>query len=378
VVVKYMQWCLKVAAACAALLLAMPAPSMAGVFIGLSVDIGPPALPVYVQPPCPQPDYVWTPGYWSWGPYGYYWVPGTWVAAPEPGYLWTPGYWGYDGFHYGWHQGYWGLHVGYYGGINYGAGYFGNGFVGGGWEGDHFRYNTAVTNVDTTIVRNVYVNRTVINNYYDNQGPRPAFNGPGGVTAQPTARELAVASEPHLPATELQQQHIQIAEQNRNYLATVNGGRPAEAAVATPFAGDRRPASFEPVRTEDRAFATGHVVRGDAAGGAPDTRTPSYAEPGDRVPAATTTTNRSIPAYARPNSDDAPGTATRDYRPGQNRAPSYSDGATGYRRSTGSTDGYWRTPAVRPQPAARTPHADNRNASGHASDKRAHDDKPPR
>ena len=46
----------------------------AGVFI--SVGFAPPILPVYVQPPCPEPGYMWTPGYWGYGPDGYYWVPG--------------------------------------------------------------------------------------------------------------------------------------------------------------------------------------------------------------------------------------------------------------------------------------------------------------
>ena len=59
---------------------AIPASSFAGVFI--SVGFAPPVLPVYVQPPCPEAGLMWTPGYWGYGPDGYYWVPGTWVAAP--------------------------------------------------------------------------------------------------------------------------------------------------------------------------------------------------------------------------------------------------------------------------------------------------------
>src|SRR5215510_7609695 len=83
---------------------AIPAASFAEVAI--SVNIGPPALPVYEQPPCPADGYIWTPGYWAWGPDGYYWVPGTWVPAPAPGLLWTPGYWAWrdDGV-YVWHSG---------------------------------------------------------------------------------------------------------------------------------------------------------------------------------------------------------------------------------------------------------------------------------
>jgi len=65
--------------------------------VGISIRIGPPALPVYEQPPCPAEGYIWTPGYWAYDyDYGdYYWVPGTWVLAPEPGFFWTPAYWGW-------------------------------------------------------------------------------------------------------------------------------------------------------------------------------------------------------------------------------------------------------------------------------------------
>jgi hypothetical protein len=48
--------------------------------ISISVNFGPPALPVYEQPICPADGYLWTPGYWSYDDDGgYYWVPGTWV-----------------------------------------------------------------------------------------------------------------------------------------------------------------------------------------------------------------------------------------------------------------------------------------------------------
>ena len=117
----------------------MPAASSAQIGVGISIHVGPPALPVYTQPPCPQDGFLWTPGYWAYGPNGYYWVPGVWVAPPRAGLLWTPGYWGFVGGLYGWHAGYWGEHVGFYGGINYGCGYGGVGFVGGRWDGGHFR-----------------------------------------------------------------------------------------------------------------------------------------------------------------------------------------------------------------------------------------------
>jgi hypothetical protein len=103
----------------------------------------PPAIPVYEQPECPGDGYLWTPGYWAWGDGGYYWVEGAWVLPPYVGGLWTPGYWGWGAGGYLWRPGYWGLHIGYYGGINYGFGYFGVGFYGGYWNGGRFFYNRA-------------------------------------------------------------------------------------------------------------------------------------------------------------------------------------------------------------------------------------------
>jgi hypothetical protein len=209
-----------------ALLCAIPAMSHAQV--AFSIRIGPPALPVYTQPPCPDAGYIWTPGYWAWGPDGYYWVPGVWVEPPAVGLLWTPGYWGFDGGLYAWHAGYWGPHVGFYGGIDYGFGYYGSGFVGGRWEGGHFAYNTAVWNVNRTVVRNVYVDRTVVRNVHEN---RVSFNGRGGVTARPTAQDQRWANERHVAPTAMQDSHQQNFRGNHDALATVNHGRPQTVAM---------------------------------------------------------------------------------------------------------------------------------------------------
>src|SRR5271169_3217807 len=172
--------CVPLALAC------MPSPAAAQIAVGISVHVGPPAIPVYVQPACPTEGYLWTPGYWSYGPAGYYWVPGVWVSPPRAGVLWTPGYWGFAGGVYGWHGGYWGPHVGFYGGVNYGFGYGGVGFGGGAWRGGAFAYNSAVVNVGGGF-RNTYVDRTVINNTTIIN--HTSYNGVGGVTAQPTAME---------------------------------------------------------------------------------------------------------------------------------------------------------------------------------------------
>jgi hypothetical protein len=219
----------------ALLLPLIPAPKAnAGVFI--SVNFGPPVMPVYVQPPCPQPNLMWTPGYWAYGPDGYYWVPGAWVPAPYMGALWTPPYWGFTGGIYMFHPGYWGPHVGYYGGINYGFGYMGVGFVGGMWHGNSFAYNTAIVNVNRTYIRNVYVNQTIVRQNTIINNSRVAYNGgPNGVRYQPSAQERSYMNERHTAATSFQTQHEQAARADRTAYARNNGGRPNNLVANRPL-----------------------------------------------------------------------------------------------------------------------------------------------
>jgi hypothetical protein len=209
----------------------LPLVASAGVFVGVSVNIAPPVLPVYVQPAIPAPGYLWTPGYWSWAPTGYYWVPGTWVMPPSAGLLWTPGYWGWGNGAYLWHAGYWGPHIGFYGGVNYGYGYGGVGYEGGYWRGNQFLYNTTVNNVRTINVTNVYT-RTVVTN---TTVTRVSYNGgAGGVVARPSAAELSAAREPHVAFTSEQRAHENLARSNESLRAAVNGGHPPIAATARP------------------------------------------------------------------------------------------------------------------------------------------------
>ena len=232
-------------------LLAIPAQSKAQVAVGISVRVGPPILPVYVQPICPGPGYIWVPGYWAYGDEDYYWVPGTWVEPPEVGLLWTPGYWGWGDGAYLWYPGYWGPEVGFYGGINYGFGYTGVGFFGGYWRGGTYYYNRAVTNVDATVVHNTY-NTTVINNTTN----RVSFNGGrGGTAARPSSHELEAARQRHFEMTSEQTQHQQAARANRTLLASVNHGRPEIAAIPRPgqFNGRGAVKSGRP-ETSNRSF----------------------------------------------------------------------------------------------------------------------------
>jgi hypothetical protein len=193
------------------LLLAAFFGSLAFAGIQFSVNITPPPIAVFDQPPCPGDGYIWTPGYYQYGDYGYYWVPGQWVVPPSAGVLWTPGYWAFAGGHYAWHEGYWGPQVGFYGGVNYGNGYFGSGFTGGRWEGGKFMHNTVISNVDVKNVHNTYQDRTVVRPV---TGPNHAFNGKGGITAQPSPKEVEASRAPHQGPTPVQASHAQEAHEN--------------------------------------------------------------------------------------------------------------------------------------------------------------------
>ena len=192
----------------------------------------PPPLPDYSQPPCPGDDYVWTPGYWDYASAGYYWVPGAWVMAPYVGALWTPPWWGFDNGVYLWHAGYWGTHIGFYGGIDYGFGYTGRGYYGAYWNGGHLFYNRAVTNLNTTIVHNVY-------NYRVSNGRpgRVSYNGGrGGLDVRPTEQESAALRERHMAPVAAQTDHAREAAGNRAQFAAGRNGRPANVVAERPLA----------------------------------------------------------------------------------------------------------------------------------------------
>ncbi len=200
----------------------------------VSVNVAPPDLPAYDQPPIPGDGYQWAPGYWAWSDddQDYYWVPGTWVMAPEPDVLWTPGYWGVAGDVFLWHPGYWGANVGYYGGVDYGFGYFGHGFDGGYWRTGHFFYNRAVANVGNGNLPFSY-NRAV----FDDAGARRvSYNGGGGNHSAPNAAELAAAHEPRLPPASAQFAHERAARADPSLHLIDNAGVPPVAATAHPGA----------------------------------------------------------------------------------------------------------------------------------------------
>ena len=215
-----------------AIFVAPSAASAGEVSIGISLRVGPPPIPVYTQPVCPGPDFMWTPGYWAFDPdEGYYWVPGTWVEIPAPGMYWTPGYWGWGGSVFIWHAGYWGPHVGFYGGIDYGFGYTGVGFVGGEWRGREFYYNRSVNNIGRGHFDHVYY-RSVSNHFSEH---RVSYNGgEGGVSARPGREEVVAEHERHVEATPIQRQHQTAARGDRSQFASVNHGMPGVAATGRP------------------------------------------------------------------------------------------------------------------------------------------------
>jgi hypothetical protein len=88
--------------------------------------------------------------------------------------------------------------------------------------------NTAVWHVNTAVVHNTYVDRTVIKNVTVN---RVSFNGPGGIEARPTADEEAAAREQHLEATQEQRTHEETSIHDNNQRFSVNKGNPTKTAV---------------------------------------------------------------------------------------------------------------------------------------------------
>ena len=247
----------------------IPAASFGGVFI--SVNFAPPVLPVYEQPPCPEPGLIWNPGYWAYDEDGYYWVPGTWVPAPFEGALWTPPYWGWDGGLYVFHSGYWGSHVGYYGGVNYGFGYMGVGFVGGMWRGHDFIYNTAVMRVDDRYVRNVYVDRDVVRRYTVENDRHVSFSGGrDGIHHDPLPEERFADRDRHVTETNFQQSHENAARSDRSYYARNNGGHPSNAVVQRPMGSG--PNTFGDNRGGSQGRDNGNNQRGQYQGSAGDPR----------------------------------------------------------------------------------------------------------
>ena len=257
--------------------------------VRITVAFAPPPIPVYAQPLCPAEGYIWVPGYWAWDADmdDYYWVPGTWVLAPEVGFLWTPPWWGWEDGFFVFHEGFWGPVVGFYGGINYGFGYFGVGYVGGRWDSDHFYYNQSVTNVNVTVIRNVYNERVEIRNT-----SHVSFNGgEGGITARPTAAEEAAARDRRVPPVAAQMQNIEAARRTPDLRAGANHGKPPIAATAHP--GELRGSSVIAAREAGGAYHRPEKTSGSFRGGEEAAHQPVH--PRDLPPLGTPQTRSQSP-----------------------------------------------------------------------------------
>ena len=337
-------------------MLVMPSASNAQIAVGVSVRIGPPVLPVYAQPICPGPGYIWTPGYWAYGENDYYWVPGTWVLAPEPGLLWTPGYWGFAEGVYVWHGGYWGPHVGFYGGINYGYGYTGVGFGGGEWRGREFVYNRAVTNVNVTVIHNTY-NRTVVVNNVN----RVSFNGgPHGIQARESERERMAAHEHHVEARREQIEHEHTARADRSQWASVNHGRPAVAASGRAGEFHRDVVAARGEREADRRGDRPTERRDDHRADRPAGNSSAASRNAGRNDRPTNTVNRDN-GSSRPNpSPFNNARPAREARPVPNASP--SKGPQGEARGNAHVD---RAPAQHSNASHESaPHSSNKPEHG--------------
>ena len=300
----------------------LPSPAQFSVGVGFTIGTPPPALPVYTMPPAPYPNWQWTPGYWAWGPAGYYWVPGTWVAPPAVGLYWTPGYWGYNNGYYGWNGGYWGATVGFYGGINYGFGYYGSGFYGGTWNGGTFAYNTAVVNVNRTVIHNTYINKTVINRGVVSSS-RVAYNGGhGGVSARPTSAQIDARRDGRAPTT-AQVSQAKVAGQDRALYANVNKGKPPVTAVAKPISDPKQLPKYAPVTASDKQAAQTQMK---GANKAPTT----MAKPENKAPAkAPATTQHHAAPVSQPQNKKPPSSGNMMHTQGtmHNQGTMHTQGA---------------------------------------------------
>ncbi len=329
------------------------APTAVHAQLVISVNLAPPPLPVYAQPVIPAPGYMWQPGYWAWdGDFGdYYWVPGTWVQAPEPGLLWTPGYWGWSGGAYLFHGGYWGSEVGYYGGVSYGFGYSGHGYGGGYWNNNQFFYNRSVNNISSVHITNVY-NKTVV------EGPasHASFNGPGGVSAQPTAKEMAAQSQRHVPPTAAQTQNEHAAAAEPTLRASANHGAPPVAATSHP--GQFKGADVVKARagSNPNQPRTPAGARPEAAGARPEATTahaaPAEASAAKPAHASPAPAARHAPA---PTEAASPASASGDRRPAPPREAAPAPAPAEHAERRAETAQPAPTAHARPAPARPAP-----------------------
>jgi hypothetical protein len=86
-----------------------------------------------------------------------------------------------------------------------------------------------VTRVNTSVIHNTYVDRSVNKQVNANSA---SFNGPNGVKAEPTAEQKAAAANAKkMPATSQQLARQEAASKDHNLQASVNKGHPNQDAI---------------------------------------------------------------------------------------------------------------------------------------------------
>jgi hypothetical protein len=127
----------------------------------------------------------------------------------------------------------------------------GVGFVGGYWHGRDFLYNTAVVRVNNVHIRNVYVDRTIVERHTIVNERRVSFNGGhDGIRHDPRPEERDAMRDRHMGETSMQMHHMEAARNDRNFYARNNGGRPQTVAAERPMGfrgneGNNRPQTFD-------------------------------------------------------------------------------------------------------------------------------------
>jgi len=123
------------------------------------------------------------------------------------------------------------------------------GFAGGYWRGHDFLYNTAVVRVNNVHIRNVYVDRTIVERNTIVNERRVSFNGGhDGIHHDMRPEEREAMRDRHMSETSMQMHHMEAARNDRNFYARNNGGHPQTVAAERPMGfhgneGNNRPQS---------------------------------------------------------------------------------------------------------------------------------------
>ena len=185
-------------------------PAHAQVDVNISVDVEPPPLPVYDQPPIPEPGYLWVPGYWAWDDdTGYYWVPGTWVLPPEPEFAVDARLlvWGWDDGVYVFTPAIGDRRSGSTAASPTASAMTASATRAAIGAGARFTTTTPSTISGGVRIVNVYSKTVVVNNVTN-----VSFNGGAhGTTARPTPEQIAAGNQRHIPATAEQTRHAEVS-----------------------------------------------------------------------------------------------------------------------------------------------------------------------